>query len=104
MSKKRTGDKWDETLKEWKESGESQGVFCRRNNIPLSTFGYHLKKEKNKVKDSGFVKVPIKIGGHGTVNKQTVRIETGYCTISIEGQSIKETLPSVLRILREVNK
>ncbi len=104
MSKKRTGDKWNEILKEWKESGESQISFCIRNNIPLSTFGYHLKKEKGKIKDSGFVKVPIKIGGPGTVNKQTVKIETGYCTIFIEGQSIKETLPSVLKILREVNR
>ncbi len=45
MAKRRIANKWKEILKSWEESGESQASFCRRNNIPLSTFGYHLKKK-----------------------------------------------------------
>ena len=60
MAKRRTANKWTDIIESWKESGDSQASFCRRNNIPLSTFGYHLKREKNKAKDSGFTRVPVR--------------------------------------------
>jgi len=104
MAKRQTSEKWEEILKEWEAGGDSQISFCRRNNISVSTFAYHLKKAKEKMKDSGFVKVPVRIRECERIKEQTVRIRTEYCEISIEGQEIEKTLAPVLRILQEVNR
>ncbi len=53
MSKRIKADRWEKILQEWKESGESKASFCRRNNISLSTFSYHVNREKNKESASG---------------------------------------------------
>jgi hypothetical protein len=100
MSKRRTVNKWTEIIESWKESGESQASFCRRNNIALSTFGYHLKRGKKK--DSGFTRVSVAATAKKPVKNKSVEIRTDYCTIIIGGENIVTSLPAVLKTLKEL--
>lgn len=101
MSKSRTANEWEETLKLWGTSEDSKASFCRKNNIPLSTFQYHLQKGKKNVDDTGFVKVPIPI--KEKVENPSVEIRTDYCTISMGENFDKHTLSVILKTLRAVS-
>jgi len=44
---------WQRILKEWKESGESQRIYCEGKNLNFHTFSYwHTKFKKLNVKEA----------------------------------------------------
>ena len=101
MSKRITADRWEEILQEWKESGESKTYFCRKNNISLSTFSYHVKRKKYKESVSGFTRIPVPVVNKIEIEKkQLVEIRTGYCTIFLGGNNIEDSLHAVLKTLK----
>ncbi|MBE7412262.1 MAG: hypothetical protein L6Q54_15690 [Leptospiraceae bacterium] len=69
MNKK---ENWNEIIKKWKESGNSQAGFCREKSISLPAFGYHYRKEAVSISKNGFIEIPIKTK------------ETGNSSLSLE--------------------
>lgn len=101
MSKRITADRWEKILQEWEESGESKASFCRRNKISLSTFSYHVKREKNKESISGFTRIPVPVVNKKEIEKkQLIEIRTGYCTIFLNEKNIEDSLHAVLKTLK----
>ena len=43
--------KWFDLIQEARSSGLSDKVWCQQNNVPTSTFYYHIRKLRNKVID-----------------------------------------------------
>ena len=50
---------WNEKIKEYKSSGLGVTAWCKTQNIPDSTFSYHLNKEI-KAKTPGFIELKEK--------------------------------------------
>ncbi len=101
MSKRITANRWEKILQEWKESGEPKASFCRRNNISLSTFSYHIKRENNKESVSGFTRLPVPVVTKKEIErKQLIKIRTGYCTIFLNEKNIEDSLHAVLKTLK----
>ena len=46
-----TEQKWFTLIQEARSSGLSDKVWCHQNNVPTSTFYYHIRKLRNKVID-----------------------------------------------------
>lgn len=46
-----TEQKWFDLIQEARSSGLSDKVWCLQNNVPTSTFYYHIRKLRNKVID-----------------------------------------------------
>ena len=46
-----TEQKWFDLIQEARSSGLSDKVWCQQNNVPTSTFYYHIRKLRNKVID-----------------------------------------------------
>ena len=46
-----TEQKWFTLIQEARSSGLSDKVWCLQNNVPTSTFYYHIRKLRNKVID-----------------------------------------------------
>ena len=101
MSKRITANRWEKILQDWKESGESKASFCRRNNISLSTFSYHVKSGKNKKSVSGFTRLPVPVVNKKEIEKKlSLEIKTDYCTILLNGSNIEDSLNAVLKTLK----
>ena len=46
-----TEQKWFDLIQEARSSGLSDKAWCQQNNVPTSTFYYHIHKLRNKVVD-----------------------------------------------------
>ena len=46
-----TEQEWFDLIQEARSSGLSDKVWCQQNNVPTSTFYYHIRKLRNKVID-----------------------------------------------------
>ena len=44
-----TEQKWFDLIQEARSSGLSDKAWCQQNNVPTSTFYYHIHKLRNKV-------------------------------------------------------
>jgi transposase-like protein len=53
---------WIKRFQDWENSGSTRTDYCRKHQIPVSTFDYwrqRIRKESNdKGRDSGLVKLP----------------------------------------------
>ncbi len=55
-------DYWQNHIKQWKRSGLSQVLYCRKHKISKNTLGYWIKKQiKGTPKSPEFVQLPVKI-------------------------------------------
>jgi hypothetical protein len=58
---RRSPDQIRSLVKEWKESGQSQREFCKRNNLAVSPFNRWAVGDKNSKKSEGFTVVKISV-------------------------------------------
>ncbi len=40
--------KWEDLIKQWKESGKSQNAFCKEKQIKPSTFSWWVRKDRKE--------------------------------------------------------
>jgi hypothetical protein len=48
---------WRERIKEWRESGLTQRLYCRKAGLPLATFGFWKRRLSEPVVEQ-FVRLP----------------------------------------------
>jgi hypothetical protein len=79
---------WNEKIKEYKSSGLGVAAWCKTQNIPDSTFSYHLHKE-SKAKSPRFIEL----------KEKPSNIKIHYKNIAIE-LDLSSDMKPVERILK----
>jgi hypothetical protein len=79
---------WNEKIKEYKSSGLGATAWCKTQNIPDSTFFYHLHKER-KAKSPSFIEL----------KEKPSNIKIHYKNIAIE-LNLSSDMKPVERILK----
>ena len=99
---KRNTQEWRAIFSVWRESGESQRAFCRREGISISSFGYWHRKLKE---DSGKQQI-VKIHGLAslpTSSENTLTARSGSVQVDLSGNESEELLIRVFRALQAVS-
>lgn len=98
---------WQDTIKNWRDSGLSVRQFCKDRDLPNSSFYYWRKKlTKTKASETGrqkakkastFIEVSIQDGGSSTLEL----VLTSGNTLKISPSIDNRALSNVLSVLRE---
>jgi hypothetical protein len=57
MKIRRTKEEWQQLIEEWKQSGSTQGEFCKERIIPLATFRCKLHQQKQENQETTFEEI-----------------------------------------------
>ena len=81
---------WNEKIREYKSSGLGVTAWCKTQNIPDSTFSYHLHK-KSKVKGPRFIEIKEK--------PSNIKIHCKNIAIELDLSSDIKHVESILKML-----
>ena len=97
---------WSQQVMSWKESGLSAAAWCKRENIPSSTFFYRLRKVRKLFiddinnSDCRFEQLPVLPAHKDNVCCSEVRIHINGLDISIATGTSEDDIATVLRAVK----
>ena len=99
VGRKRDANEWQDMLKVWERSGSSRAEFCREHDVPVSTFDYWRKKQRDNVDESPrLVKIPRK--ATAVVEAANIRIIIdGRLSVELRDGFTAENLSTVLQAI-----
>ena len=102
-------NEWSQQVMSWRESGLSATAWCKRENIPSSTFFYRLKQVRGYLiddvnkRDCFFEQIPVLPVSHPadtTIRTSIVTLHLNGLDIDISSGTDENTIASVLRAVK----
>ena len=99
-------NEWSRQVMSWKESGLSTTAWCKRENIPCSTFFYRERKVReflvNDIRkdECCFEQLPVLPIPQTRDVKQAITISVNGLDINISNGTNEETIAAVLRAVK----
>lgn len=90
MALKHDENYWIDTIRQCRSSGLSDRIWCEQNNVPLSTFYYHVRRLRNKA-----CVIPVRTVSGPEPEQEVVPLEigTGFtdgtsdCPVPVHGRA-----------------
>jgi hypothetical protein len=97
MERKYGLNNWEEVIKKWEASGQTQKRFCTENGIRFGTFHYYRKRlKKNRDHESKFIEIPEIEMTHTDIELQLI---SRNIKIKIPYSFDEQTLNRLLKVL-----
>ena len=102
-------NEWSQQVMSWRESGLSATAWCKRENIPSSSFFYRLKQVRGYLiddvnkKDCFFKQLPVLPAPHHidtTTGTSAVTLHLNGLDIDISSGTDENTIAAVLRAVK----
>jgi hypothetical protein len=90
---------WKKVFEKWRESGDSQRGFCRKEGITFSTFTYWRKKLDKQKTGNSLVRVHDSTKG-ALRRDSSIVICAGPMRMELSGEEREEVLVKVMRAMR----
>ena len=93
---------WEQQIKDWKDSGLTQGQYCQKRNLKMSTFLYWRRKLDLDSKKN--LLIPVSIQPESEISSTSVSsgvsLTFNDCLIQIHKGFDQNTLLELLQVLR----
>lgn len=95
---------WKKHITAWKGSGLSQAEYCRKQDIPVKTFGYHKRRMTSAAKPQKIIAVPATAAISPSADKsqsgKPIKLHLpGGLHIEIEPDFCPQTLKRLLEVV-----